>query len=334
MSMEPEALGQRLTDIEFPEAETLAARVISRYHSGARREPGRPRSRRRLRSAAVVAAALLVAIVGSGLVQALAGTSVLSDDIVTVMQRLGISATRDGVTPLAVSSASAGHTISVVAGYADSTQTVVVIQISGSGSLLPEAPTLVDGTGATLRSNGVAPSSRTNLVLVFDPILHPGPAADALTLHIDTLNDFSAGKGRPGGPLPQVHGDWTLHLRLAYENDAAATPASGRLGRITVTFTGVAVNANSVHVRFTTDGATLDDLLSGPGVGSFQFELLAPDGKRVDEMMDGNPSGKGTGSAGVTRVEWDILYARAGSGTYRLVLTLNGSRLERDVQVS
>jgi hypothetical protein len=341
MSMEPEALGQRLADIEFPEAGTLAARVIGRYRAEGLKGSGRPRSRRRrLVPAAAVAAALLVAIVaGSGLVQAATGEPVLSDSVVRMLEKLGISASRDGVTPLAVSSESAGYSIGVVAGYADSTQTVVVVQVSRSGSapayLTPAAPVLLDGTGATLRSDGVAPSSAGFRVLVFDPIPHPGVTANALTLHIDTLNDFGASKGS-GGLLRQIHGDWTLRFRLAYENDAAPTPAGGRLGRVTVTFTAVAATSNSVHVRFTTDGATIDQLFDLPpasGRGQFQYELLGPDGTQMGDFMNGNPSGKGPGSEGVTRVEWDILYTREGPGTYRLVLSWNGSRLERDVRV-
>lgn len=340
MSMEPEALGQRLADIAFPEAETLAARVIDRYQREApRTSAGRPRSRRR-RLIPAAAAALLVAIVaGSGLVQAVAGAPVVSDGVSAVLARLGISAARDAVTPLAVSSESAGHTISVSAGYADSTQTVVIIQVSGSESgpvlLMPAAPELADGTGATLRSDGVVPSSRDYVILVFDPIAHPGPAADSLTLHIDTLNDFEAAKG-PGGALRQVHGDWTLRFSLAYENDAAPTPASGQLGRITVTFTALAATSNSVHVRFTTEGATIGELFDEPpgsGRDPFLYELLGPDGRQVGDLMNGNPSGKGPASGGATTVEWDTLYARARPGTYRLIMTWNGSRLERDLRV-
>jgi hypothetical protein len=151
--------------------------------------------------------------------------------------------------------------------------------------------------------------------------------------------------------VKQVSGDWTLRFSLPYENDALPAPAPGQLGRVTVTFAFVAASSTSVHVRFTTTGATLDDLFELPSIPlgcsasgrcapppprggtPFQYQLLDPGGRALGDLVDSNPSGKGEGNDGSVRVEWDTLYARAGPGTYHLVMTWNGNRLERDIQV-
>jgi hypothetical protein len=327
--------------------------VIHRYHAAGtsgRREVTRQSRRRRLVPAAAVAVVLLGAIVaGSGMGPALANSSLISPVVAGLLRIMGLSPSQDRVTPLAVSATSAGQTISVLAGYADSTRTVTVLQVSPSGAE-PVAPTLTDGSGSALPSASVAPGPQGHMILSFGPLGHPSPGPNSLTLRIDTLRDFAAGKGA-GGAVKQVSGEWVLHFSLPYENDALPTPPPGQLGRVTVTFTFVAASSTSVHVRFVTAGATLNDLFDlpsiqpscdaggrcaappPPGGAPFLYQLLDPTGRPVGDMVNGNPSGKGEGQEGSVRVEWETLYARGAPGTYHLVMTWNGNRLERDIQV-
>jgi hypothetical protein len=173
MTMRPEALlGQRIAEIAFPEAEQLAARVIHRYHAAetsGRRGAVRWSRRRRLLPAAAVAVVLLVTIVsGTGMGPALANSPLISPVVARLLSTIGVSAARDHVTPLAVSSRSAGQTISVVAGYADSTRTVIVVQVSPSRAE-PVTPTLIDGSGSAMRSDGVMPGRRVTRSWTSDP---------------------------------------------------------------------------------------------------------------------------------------------------------------------
>src|SRR5260221_110334 len=132
-------LGQRLIEISFPEADGLASRVIWRYRGstgagapaagGSRR--GRGRRRRYMVPAGLVAAALIGAVLAATPAgPALAGTPLVNPVVTKLLDIFGLSTTADHVVPLAVSSISAGQTIAVVGGYADSGRTVLLVRVS------------------------------------------------------------------------------------------------------------------------------------------------------------------------------------------------------------
>jgi hypothetical protein len=358
MNMEEEApavraLAERLAELPFPEAETLAASVVDRFHT-AGRAPGRPaprRRRRRMLQAALVAMALVVTVlVGSAMSPAIANAPVISPVADRVLAIVGLSPAKDhSVVPLTGGSTSANRTISLVAGYADSTRTVVVMNVSSDAE--PVDATLTDASGATLRQAGAIGGSQGHVILDFGPLRSPTAGSNPLTLHVGKLLDYGAGKGSDG-KVKQVTGDWTLHLSLPYESNGLPRPAPGQLGRVTVTFSAVAASPGSIHLRFVTTGATMDQLfelrtgpcaagvkcvpepVGTPGKTPFQYELLDPSGRAMGDMVNGNEGGKGSPEAAQdTTIGWDTLYTRSGPGTYRIVMTWDGSRLERDVQV-
>lgn len=372
MSMEHEApevraLAHRLEELDLPEVRTLAARVIDRYHAGAAggRRLARASRQLRLLPAAAVAVGLVVAVlVGSAESPAIANAPVISPVAARMLGIVGVSPAQDHVTPVGVADRSAGQTISVVTGYADSTQTVVIVNTSPSGAT-PVGSTLTEANGSVVRSEGFLGGEAGDTVLEFGPLNHPSPSSNQLTLHVSRVVDFGTGKG-PDGKVRQVSGDWTLHFSLPYENDGLPVPAPGQLGPLAVTFSGVAVSSTSIHVRFTTTGATMSELVEmpsvpprctpagpppsnpapgpvqvtcaggTPGTTPFWYQLLDPNGKRAGDFMNSYP-GDAKGSLDseqtVKVVEWDTLYHRAGPGTYRLVMTWRGYRLERDIQV-
>jgi hypothetical protein len=348
------ALAERVTALPFPEAETLAASVVARYHTPAR-DAGRPARRsgrwRLLQATAVAVALVVTVLVGSAMSPAIANAPVISPVADRVLGIVGLSPAKDrSVVPLTGGSTSANQTVSLVAGYADSIRTVVVVSVPSGAQ--PADATLTDAAGATMRPGGSIAGSQGHVILDFGPLSSPRPGSNPLTLHIGKLLDYGAGKGTDGR-VKQVSGDWTLRFDLPYESNGLPTPAPGQLGRVTVTFSAVAASPASIHLRFVTTGATMDQLFelqtatcaSGvqcvpepkgpPGKTPFRYDLLDPSGHPMGDMVNGNEGGKGDAQAAArdTTIGWDTLFSRAGPGTYRIVMTFDGSRLERDIQV-
>jgi hypothetical protein len=352
---EVRALAERLTALPFPEAETLATSVVDRYHApgraGAdRRSMRRPGRRRLLQATAALAALVVTVLVASAMSPAIGNAPVINPVAASLLGILGLSPAKDpAVVPLIGGSTSANRTISLVAGYADSTRTLVIVNVSSD--LQPMDPTLTDASGTVLRSNGSIGGGKDHLILDFGPLSSPRPDGNPLTLHVSRMLDYRSGKGADGKGR-QVIGDWTLRFSLPYESNGLPVPASGRLGRVTVTFTAVAASSGSIHLRFVTAGATMDELFElrtvpcakgfacvpepagTPGPTPFRYQLLDPSGHPMADMVNSNEGGKGDARAAQdTTIGWDTLYSQAGPGRYRIVMTWDGSRIERDIQV-
>jgi hypothetical protein len=360
MNMEDEApavraLAERLAALPFPEAETLAASVVDRFHAperagAGRRSPRRPGRRRLLQVTLAAVALIATVLVGSAMSPAIGNAPVINPVAARLLGILGLSPAKDrSVVPLTGGSTSANRTISLVAGYADSTQTLVVVRVSSN--LQPVDATLTDASGTALRGDGSIGGGQDHVILDFGPLSRPQPGGNPLTLHVTRMLDYGGGKGADG-KFKQVIGDWTLRFSLPYESNGLPVPAPGRLGRVTVTFTAVAASPGSIHLRFVTTGATMNELFelqtrpcaSGvacvpeivgtPGRAPFRYELLDPSGRPMGDMVNSNQGGKGDAQAVQdTTIGWDTLYSRAGPGTYRIVMTWNGSRVEREVHV-
>jgi hypothetical protein len=349
---EVRALGQRLVALTFPEGETLAARVIRHYRGDGRADTGgrgRAPRRRRVLPAAAVALALVALLIATGAGSALAGSPLVTPVVAKLLAVFGV----ERPVALAASATSSGETMTLAAGYADAVRTAVVVQVSPSEAQ-PLDATLTDAVGDVQHAGPAFIGGQGHMVITFGPLAHPRPGGNSLTLHVTELLPMAAGKGQPGGvppPVKPITGDWTLRFTLDYGGgQVLPAPAPGRLGQVTVTFEAVAASSDTFHVRFVTTGATFDQLIElgplvpcaagvqcvqepqrPPGPTPFRFQLFDPAGREMGPFMESGGDGKGFDTS--DRIEWDQLYHTRGAGTYRIVVSWQGHRFERDVTV-
>jgi hypothetical protein len=157
-----------------------------------------------------------------------------------------------------------GHTLRLVAGYADGLQTVFLIEIDGQ-SLANAGPPrktdhyLVVAPGATLtdqfghRYQRDGSPSGDQRPVVFSPLVSP-PAENGarLTLHVDGLLNVGSTQ------FVVVAGDWTLHATLfAHRAHSIPLPAPMTLAGNTYTFTSIRSSATRFEISWK---------VSGPGV--------------------------------------------------------------------
>jgi hypothetical protein len=372
-AMARDPLMARLERMEFPamprtlvSGALAAAGRASRggsHHASGGRAGGTRRTRWGLRLVALAVAMVLAVLVGTAESPQIASAPLISPIAERMLNTVGLSAAHDPVVSLAASSTSAGHTINLVAGFADATRTVVVVTVSPSGPL-PQGATLTDASGSVLTIDaGSVRVSGGAAILNFGPLSHPAPGNNQLTLRVSQLAVYDPTAAK-GNDLIRTAGDWTMHFSLPYGTRGQTIPAPGQLGPVTVTFTAVTAYSRGIHVSYVTTGATYEQLQEPPGaptctpVGTpsrsgtgpakvtcvegrpagatpFEVQLLDPNGRSMGNESEGS-SGGGKGveqTVPSDRMEWDTLYSRAGSGTYRLIMTWDGHRLERDIQV-
>lgn len=152
-------------------------------------------------------------------------------------------------------SASNGHTLRLVGGYADGLQTVFLVEIDGQ-SLANAGPprksdhylvvdrgaTLTDQFGHTYQRDGT-PSGDQRPV-VFSPLVSPAAENGArLTLHVDGLVNV--------GSTQFVAGDWTLHATLfAHQAHNLPLPAPMSLAGNTYTLTSIRSSATRFEISW------------------------------------------------------------------------------------
>jgi hypothetical protein len=371
-AMARDPLMARLERMEFP---AMPRTLVSGAVAAAGRAPrggshrasgGRGGGRRRtgwgLRLVALAVAMVVAVLVGTAESPQIASVPLVSPIAGRMLNTVGLSAAHDPVVSLAASSTSAGHTVNLVAGFADATRTVVVVTVSPPGPV-PDAATLTDASGSMLSIDGGSVRvSGGAAILNFGPLSHPVSGSNQLTLRVSRL--AVAVNPTASKTMSRTAGDWTMRFSLPYGTRGQTIPAPGQLGPVTVTFTAVTAYSAGIHVSYVTTGATAEQLLEPPGpptctpVGTapksgtgpvkvtcvggtpagatpFEVQLLDPSGRSMGNEADSSTGGsKGVEqSAPSDRMEWDTLYRRAGSGTYRLIMTWDSHRLERDIQV-
>jgi hypothetical protein len=262
-------LGARLRTLEVPVPGTLRARVIDsapvplsmvgspRHALGVRRA-----------GAGAIAVGMIGALnLGAAYFFPRYGTALADAPAIGAVSRPLLSGAGLDAADVATASdvaTSGGHTLRLVAGYADGLQTVFFIQIDDQ-SLATAAPPskadhyLVVGE-ATLRDQfgrayqrSVAPSGDQRSV-VFSPLVSPAAEnGGRLTLHVGRL--FNVGEGST------VAGDWTLHATLfPHAAHALALPASISLAGNTYTFTSLR-SASVLEVKWTVTGPAVRQAL-------------------------------------------------------------------------
>ncbi len=252
--------------------ERVARQATRIEHAGAPRRLIRP------------AAALLIALALIGLGnlgaayyaprygQALAQVPLVGGIYAKALQYYGL--VPQNVTVVNDSSTSSGHTVRLVAGYADGLRTVLVVEIDGRtltyGKTSHPSPgefgvgnhgetpdlgyTLTDQFGHSY-TEGVG-NGYTNY-LQFQPLVWPASKVGArLTLRITTLTKLWL----QGAGQDEVSGDWTLHATLVAEPvRVLPLPSPVRTSNAVYTFTSLRVTSTAVHIEWTATGALIDD---------------------------------------------------------------------------
>lgn len=178
------------------------------------------------------------------------------------------------LTAVHESALSGGHTIELVAGYADGLRTVLFLQVDGRG--LPGDPKQgpspgdygVDSDAVSLtdqfgHSYPLQRGAQIGYVLTFDPLVWPTAQVGArLTLHVGAIvPEWLIGPSES----PSVEGNWTVRATLFSEPlHTLALPAPIHAGLADYTFTSIKSSGRTLSIYWTISGTAVgmvDDLL-------------------------------------------------------------------------
>ena len=269
-----------LSDAALPPADEAA---IAHLEIPRTTRVSRSGSRRAIRVAGAIAAGLVVILVlnvaaayfAPKYQQALAGSGVG-----TISQKfLAAVGLNDGnVTVMNDSATSSGHTIKLVAGYADGLRTVLFVSIDGRGvtgnrkqyGLQPgdwginfNDMTLTDQFGHSYNGYGIAGPTD----LQFETLPWPASQLGArLTLHVTGIE--ALWKIAEQGPnrviddeLLTTHGDWTLHATLiSAPAHSIVLPASVHTPQIDYAFTSITASETEMVLRWTVAGPVVNQM--------------------------------------------------------------------------
>ena len=318
-------LEQRLADLDVatPDAGRITARVLSNSRLPLRRPFAR--------AAALVVATIVIAV--GVLYFVPAADAALADAPIAggLLRDAGLAGARDRVTAVGVVSTSSGYRLELVAAYADSTRTVLLLHAEPAIWLTPLDPELKDQFGRTYRMQSALGNALTgNLVLEFEPMAWPDSITGArLTLHMTSVAPVTcvaASSGNPNDSIctnqAPVRGSWTLPATVGVdEGTAVALPASARLGPATYRFTSVRSTAATIAIDIEITGLTSADLDrripdGGKGAAVFDIELLAPSGEMVNDTYWSSDDAQG--------VELHVLGHRLTPGDYHVHVSYIG----------
>jgi hypothetical protein len=275
--MSIDLLEQRLENlsVEAPEAGRVTARVLSRV--GARR------SRRWPRIAAFGIASVVLLLLVAYFIPA-ADTAVASVPVAgDVLREAGLVGAADRITSVNAVSTSSGYRVELVAAYADSGRTVLLMNSSPGISPEFNYMKLTDQFGRSYEfQNGSSDSRNGDMVLQFEPLAWPDQLVGArITLHMSRV-----GSGDPEAPVP-VDGSWTLVAVLGVDEGVALPlPDPATLGAAHFRFTSVRYTPASVVIDVEITGVTMTDLVrmipdGGKGTPAFTYDLIDPDGEVI-----------------------------------------------------
>lgn len=236
----------------------------------ARLEPRSRGSRREVQMAAAVAAALIGILLANVVAAYLAPRyeRVLADSGVGPVSERFLSAVglRDGdVTAIGDSATSSGHTVNLVAGYADGLRTNFFLTIDGRGltgnpkeygrnptdlGVALDGVTLTDQFERSYQPSGLW--GPTNIQ--FQPLSFPASELGGrLTLHIGALTNYAY-------TATVISGDWTLHAALISEPaHRIALPAAIHTAQADYAFTGITATETEMVLHWTVRGPATDE---------------------------------------------------------------------------
>lgn len=327
-------LDDRLTDLDLPLPATLVPRVLARADQRALRPARRP-----LWVTAALAAVVVLALLAGSLyaaprfADALAGAPVVGGPTRALLESVGLAPLNNRLTAINEVATSSGYRVTLVAGYADATQTVLVLRVEPPAELFDTAA-LTDQFGRSLRPrSGVSDGLTGNTVISFASL----PFGDSLLGARLTLHVFALQPGLQP-PTSMVHGNWDLHATLAVEpgQHLRPLPADGRLDTTTFRFTSIVRSGPSLQVGMQVEGplsSHLTDMVGAdvPNVSKphpvFDVRLLDATGGEVQGI-----SSEMSGGLGSETGHWNWLVTAAGR--YRLVVSFEGvGQFERGIDV-
>jgi hypothetical protein len=265
-----DALDVRLARLEIPVTSGLRERILQ----GAARVPAGPTAvaarRPRARRLALAAVAVAVLIAANGVAvyyapsygQAIAAAPVLGPVGSQILAHAGL--TSSSVAPIDETAASAGHEVRVVAAFADTLRTVVLLQVDHQPfqvaskhekpAFAPRDVTLTDQFG---HGYSQTVGAEQQWVLSFEPLAGPARRVGGrLTLHVTKIDKVVADTAAPHGlRFIEVAGDWSLRFSVI-EGSARSLPlpAPVQLPEATCTFTSIRVSGYFVDLRASVTG--------------------------------------------------------------------------------
>jgi hypothetical protein len=327
-------LEERLTDLDVPLPATFVPRVLAQAEKQEVRKARRPL----WLTAAMAALALLGFLAGSlyaapRFADALAGAPLIGGATTGLLWSIGLAPLNNRLTAINDVATSSGYRVQLIAGYADATQTVLVLRTEPPADLF-DTSVLTDQFGRSLRPSGGVFDSRTgNTVISFAGL----PWGDSflgarLTLHVSAL------QLRVEGPTINVQGDWKLHATLAVEpgQKLRPLPTDGRLGATTFHFTSIVKSGPSLQVDMQVQGPLASHLTDAVGQDipnvskphpAFDVRLLDANGTAVQGL-----SGEMSNGLGSVTSRWRWLVT--APGRYRLIVSFEGvGQFEREIDV-
>lgn len=330
------SLEDRLTDLDLRMPDTLVPRVLAQAaEPGARRM--RP-VRHRPRWVTVALAVVLLIVVVSGasfyaprFAQTLADAPIVGTALGPALRSIGLASLQGRFTALDSRATSSGYTVRLVAGYADSNATVLVLRVEPPDHDLFGQAQLTDQFGRTIQLHtGMSDQLTGDNVLVFDGIPWPDSILGArLRLHASVLEALPDGQ--------PVMGDWTLEGTIPVESGRALPlPAPGMLGDSTFRFTKVeATNATlGIHMEISGPLARQLDRAIGseiPGVSkpheAFSTDLVDASGRSATAPY-------GATSSGIGPTQFSAVWVITHPGDYRLRIAYEGvGSFERTITI-
>lgn len=324
-------LDERLADLDVSLPASFVPRVLARANKQTVRTGRRPMWRAVALAAFAVLGFLAASLYAAPrFADAVAGAPLIGGPTTAVLTSFGLAPLNNRLTAINDAATSSGYRVRLIAGYADATQTVLVLRVEPPANLYDTA-VLTDQFGRSLRpSSGILAGSTGDTVISFAGL----PWGDSLlgarlTLHVSAL------QLRPDAPTGSiVRGDWNLHATLAVEpaHSIRPLPEDGRLATTTFRFTSIVQSGPSLQVDTQVEGPLASHLTDAIGPLSkphpaFNVRFLDANGTEVQPLSSEASSGLGSET---TRWRWLI----SAPGRYRLIVSFEGSgQFEREINL-
>jgi hypothetical protein len=290
-----------------------------------------PRTRRRQTRLAAAAAGLVAAAVVTATVAQAMGSPIPAGLLRAVgLAPTAVSVPSGGEGPPERATA-AGHTLMLLGAYGDTLHTVIFV--GGEPDLRFVMARLYDESGRELHpaagSAAVVSGGDGHVAMQFEP-LPVGP--HRLTLRVQGL--LLTGSVAMGA--------WELHpaVRVVEAARVPVQPASGTLGGVPVSITAVSGDGHAFFVTVETRGADalrlvkMTEGVPSPGAGAFAVRVTGPNGASVRQLGLPAPAPKDGRGGDQLDLVMTTYWQGSGPGTYRLVLTFEGQRMEATFTLS
>ena len=312
-------LEERLTGLLIPLPATVVPRVLAQA-----RKQNVGTARRPPWLAPVAAVFLVLGFLAGSLyaaprfADALASAPLIGGPTAALLRSIGLAPLNNRLTAINDVATSSGYRVTLIAGYADATQTVLVLRVEPPADLF-ETSVLTDQFGRSLRPrNGVFDSSTGNSVISFAGEVR---LVESLALWIVEDAELNV-----------------LHAILAVEPGQHLTPlpADGRLGATTFHVSSLVRSGPSLQVDMRVEGPLASHLtdLVGPAIPNVSkphpvFDVRLLDARGVDVQSLSSEMSSGLGSE---NGHWRWLVTTPGR--YRLVVSFEGvGQFERTIDV-